>query len=130
MDSHIISESSPLSPAMLQQIANSGHLDEISNAFGSVRRHIFWHGDRDKTTSKLRQSMLFFIYQTSRHGPQNGFRLCLVHPGYHIASDTKAEDVGEDEVDYLEKEIPQGYMEFVTLGEAPVAHSENIEENE
>ena len=65
--------------------------------------------------------MLFFIYQTARHGPQNGFRLCLVHEGFHIASATKSEGDGEDDIDRVEQEIPQGHMEVVILGSKPTA---------
>ncbi len=122
MESFVVSESKPLSDAVLQQIANAGPLDEISNSPGSVRHHLFWHGDRDKTTNTLRQPMFFFIYQTTRHGPQNGFRLCLVQQGFHIAPPAKAEDDDmEDDIDRLEKDIPQGYMEVIILGEKPVS---------
>ena len=67
--------------------------------------------------------MLFLIYQSTRQGPQNGFRLCLVHRGFHITSATKAEDDVEDDIDRLEKEIPQGHMEVVFLGPNPPAPS-------
>ena len=69
--------------------------------------------------------MLFFIYQTARHGPQNGFRLCLVHAGFRIGSEEEDEEgegvegegEGEgDEIDWLEREIPQGCMGVVVLG--------------
>ena len=60
--------------------------------------------------------MLFFIYQTARHGPQNGFRLCFVKEGFRIASAVKAEGDGEDDIDWLEREIPRGHMEVVILG--------------
>lgn len=74
--------------------------------------------------------MLFFIYQTCRHGPQNGFRLCLVHEGFHITSATKIEGDGEDEIDRLEKEIPEGHMEVVVLGEASVVIEEDRDDGE
>ncbi|KAH8883386.1 hypothetical protein GQ53DRAFT_811584 [Thozetella sp. PMI_491] len=119
MESHIVSESAPLQGAVLQQLANYGPLDEISNGDGSVRHHIFWHSKRDKTTNTILAPMLFWIYQTGRHGPQNGFRLCLVHEGFHIASPTKEEDDTEDSIDRLEKDIPQGHMEVIMLGEKP-----------
>jgi hypothetical protein len=64
--------------------------------------------------------MLFFVYQTTRHGPQNGFRLCLVHRGFYIASESKADGDPEDDIDRLERVIPQGHMEVVVLGDAPV----------
>lgn len=129
LQSHIISASNPLSPVVLQQIANAGILDEISNHSGAVRHHIYWHGNRDEADNTLREPVLFFIYQTTRHGPQNGFRLCLVHRGFHIASATKSEDDVEDDIDRLEKEIPQGHMEVVLLGPEPTA-SGGCEEDE
>ena len=124
MESHAISASNPLSPAVLQQFANSAILDEISNSPGAVRHHIYWHSDRNKADNTLRKSLLFFIYQTGRHGPQNGFRLCIVYSGFHIASAAKSEDSVEDDVDRLEKEIPQGHMEVVFLGRKPTPPSE------
>lgn len=119
MESHIISASNPRSSALLRQIVNSSMLDEISNYSGSVRHHIYWHGNRNKVDNVLRESMLFFIYQTTRHGPQNGFRLCFVEKGFRISSATKMESDGEDDIDLLEKEIPQGHMEVVSLGPKP-----------
>ena len=61
--------------------------------------------------------MLFWVYQTTRHGPQNGFRLCLVRRGFHIASAAKAEGEPEDDIDRLERLIPQGHK-VVLLGDA------------
>ena len=119
MESHIISASNPRSFALLRQIVNSNTLDEISNASGSVRHHIHWHGNRNKVDNVLRESMLFFIYQTTRHGPQNEFRFCFVHKGFRIFSATKMEGDREDNIDLLEKEIPQGHMEVVSLGPKP-----------
>lgn len=127
MESHIISASTPLSLAVRQQIANADILDEISNSSGAVRHHIYWHGDRNKADNTLRKPMLFFIYQTMRHGPQNGFRLCVVHRDFHIASAMKSENDSEDDIDRLEKEIPQGHMEVVFLG-SEAAASEGCEE--
>ena len=128
MESHAISASNSLSPAVLQQIANSGTLDEISNSPGAVRHHIYWFSNRDKADNTLWQSMMFFIYQTGRHGPQNGFRLLIVHSGFHIASATKPEDDVEDDIDRLEKEIPQGHMEVVFLGPKPTPPSDSEED--
>ncbi|KAF7547578.1 hypothetical protein G7Z17_g7627 [Cylindrodendrum hubeiense] len=117
MDAHIVSESNPLPISMLRQIALAGSLDEISNIPDAVRHHIFWHGMRDKTTNNLLKAMFFFVYETSRYGPQNGFRLCLVHEGYHIATDFRIEGSQEDDIDRLEKTIPPGHMEVVVLGQ-------------
>ena len=128
LESHIISASNPLSPAVLQHIAEAGALDEISNFSGAVRHHIYWFGNRNKTDDTLRMPMLFFIYQTKRHGPQNGFRLCLVHEGFQIASATKSEGDVDDDIDRLEQEIPQGHMEVVILGSKPAASGEGEED--
>lgn len=119
MSFHIVSTNTPFPPAVLRQIATAGPLDEISNVAGAVRSHIFWHGNRHAVTGKLQSSMLFFVYQTTRHGPQNGFRLCLVHRGFYIALESKAEGDPEDDIDRLERVIPQGHMEVVVLGDAP-----------
>lgn len=128
MESHVISTSNPLSPAILQQIATSGTLDEISNHSGAVRHHIYWHGNRNEADNTLRKPMLFFIYQTARQGPQNGFRLCLVHRGFQITSPTQPENDVEDNIDRLEKEIPQGHMEVVFLGPKPTGPSGSEED--
>lgn len=125
MESHVISASNLLSPAVLQQIADSGTLDEISNLSGAVRHHIYWHGSRNEADNTLRKSMLFFIYQTTRHGPQNGFRLCLVHRGFQITSPTKEEGDKGDEIDRLEEEIPQGHVEVIILGSKSTAVEED-----
>ncbi|KAK0636440.1 hypothetical protein B0T17DRAFT_613171 [Bombardia bombarda] len=134
MQNHIVTTSSPLPATFLQQIALAGPLDEISNHPGAVRHHLFWHGDRDRTTNTLRRSMLFFVYQTGRHGPQNGFRLCVAHRGFHIASPTKMErkeggEGEEDDIDQLERVIPQGHVEVVVLGEAPVLEDDEDDED-
>lgn len=87
MNSQLVSVSNPLSPRFLLRIADAGTLDEISNNPGAVRHHIYFPGNRNKADNTLRKAMLFFI---CRHGPQNGFRLCVVHSGFHIASTTKS----------------------------------------
>jgi hypothetical protein len=110
-----MSESNPLLLAVFQQIAKAGILNEISNHPGAVRHHIYQHGVRNKVNNTLRKPMLFFIYQTTRHGPQNGFRLCLVQSGFHIVSATNSEDNLEVDIDRVGKEIPQGHMEVVFL---------------
>ena len=118
MASHIISTSNPLSPTILQHIAEADALDEISNLSGAVRHHIYWFGNRNKTDNTLRVPMLFFIYQTGR---RMGFDFCLVNEGFHIASATKPEGDAEDDIDRLEQVIPQGQMEVVFLGRKPSA---------
>ena len=117
LESHVVTGSNPLSLTVLQQIADAGALDETSNAPGAVRHHVYWRGSRNPADNTLRQTMMFFIYQTTRHGPQNGFRLCIIYAGYRIISPTKAQDdEGEDDIDRLEKPIPQGHQEIVFLG--------------
>ncbi|KAI1081704.1 hypothetical protein F5B20DRAFT_52989 [Whalleya microplaca] len=118
LQQYIVTESSPLTPDVLQQIANAGTLDEIPNADGSVRHHIYHLRDHGKD-GFMKHAATFFIYQTTRHGPQNGFRFCLVNPGYYLASPTKADTDEEDDIDRLEKVIPQGYMEVAILGTPP-----------
>jgi hypothetical protein len=67
--------------------------------------------------------MLFCVYQTTRHGLQNGFRLCLVHRGFYIASEAKVVGEPEDDIDRLEAFIPEGHMEVVVLGAADDGHT-------
>lgn len=55
---------------------------------------------RDGKTSK---ALLFVVYQTDRHGPQNGFRLALVMEGVspeHARKELKAV-VAQDAVEYV-----------------------------
>jgi len=127
-ESHIVTEDSPLPGSFLRHIALAGPLDEICNHPGSVRHYIFSRGDRDRKTNKLQNELFFFVYQTGRYGPQNGFRLVLVHRGYRIASATKEGgelEMEEDEIDALEREIPQGHAEVVVLGSAPAIPDED-----
>ncbi|KAK7963929.1 hypothetical protein PG996_008381 [Apiospora saccharicola] len=113
MSSHILTDTTP----MLRQLAISGACAEISNIRNAVRHHIYRDSIRNKETGKTQRSILFAIYQTERHGPQNGYRLCLVHEGYYIASPERKEgDPEEDEIDGLERDIPQGHEEMVVLG--------------
>ncbi len=156
MESYLASHSyAPLPTTALQRIASAGFddistLDEISNHPGAVRHHLFHHGsyERYSTSSKakeyakgngagsgngngngrtLSQPMLFFVYTTGRHGPQNGYRLCLALKGYRVGGAVKAEGEGEDEIDRLEKEIPQGGVEFVGIGEEASGEGEGAE---
>ncbi|KAK8001227.1 hypothetical protein PG991_013449 [Apiospora marii] len=116
MSSHILTDAAPLPTPMLRELANSSAVDEISNCPNGVRHHIFSHAMRNKETGQTQRSILFAIYQTGRHGPQNGYRLCLLHQGYYIASPEKQEGEPEDEIDRLERPIPQGHEEMVILG--------------
>ncbi|KAI2606452.1 uncharacterized protein GGS25DRAFT_524118 [Hypoxylon fragiforme] len=102
--------------AMLQEVAEAAPLDQVSNSPGSVRWHICHRGQIHKETNTLKHTLLFLIYQTTRHGPQNGFRLCCVHEGYSVGGEGEGEGEGEDDIDILEKPIPQGHMELAILG--------------
>lgn len=117
MSSHLLTDATPLPTPMLRELANSSAFAEISNCPDGVRHHIFYYAMRNKETGKTQRSIAFAIYQTGRHGPQNGPRLCLVHQGYYIASPEKKEEDHEDEIDKLERPIPQGHEEMVILGE-------------
>lgn len=104
------------SSAYLTELALSGALDEISNGPGSVRHHIRNHGVvRSRIT---RKAMLFVIYQTGRYGPQNGFRLCLVHEGFDVRV---GDEFGgqRDAVDDAEMPVAQGATEIIRLGVPP-----------
>lgn len=116
MESHIVSRVNPIPASILPHIASTGVLNEISNHPGAVRHHIYHHGILRQKRKTSRQPLLFFVYQTARYGPQNGFRLCIVHADYVITSDIKPEDDAEDDIDRLEAPIPQGHMEVVVLG--------------
>lgn len=105
---------------MIREMVNAGLCGEISNSKDSVRHHIYHFTDRDPETNKTWKSHMFLIYQTGRHGPQNGYRLCLVHEGFYITSPEKAEGAPEDEIDKAERPIPQGHEEMIILGEPPV----------
>lgn len=126
MKSHNLSETNPLPNILVRELATSGVLDEISNHPGAVRNFIFHHGVCDKKTGKLQKSLFFAIYQTGRHGPQNGYRLCLVHKGFHIASATKHDDDAEDDIDRAEKPLrDNGHEEMIILGQADLSAEES-----
>ena len=118
MKTQDLGENSPLLPDFICQIAHGAATDEISNFPGAVRRYIYNSG-QVRGTGRTQRALLFSIYQTERHGPQNGFRLCLVHQGFELATEVKAEGTPDDEVDLVEKAIPQGLMEMAILGEEP-----------
>ena len=95
---------------LLEELANSGALDQISNFPGSVRRYIKGTAAGAPRGDKLTWKSIFFvIYQTGRYGPQNGFRLCPVHEDFDTES-----DMGE-----AENEIEQDVREFIVLGPKP-----------
>lgn len=125
--SHPLSTDTPVSPTLLREIAQAGALHEISNQPGAVRHYVFHHGLRDPGTGRTRRPLLFVVYQTERHGPQHGYRLCLVHEGFHIASAAKEGEV-EDDIDRVERPLALETMqeEFVVLGknDVPVGEDE------
>ena len=99
-----------LSASTLEELATSGAIDQIANSPGSIRRYIQGRAVQGKDASTLTWKSIFFvIYQTGRYGPQNGYRLCLVHEGFDIESDlTEAE-----------KKIEQSTQEFIVIGPKP-----------
>jgi hypothetical protein len=106
MASVSFSDDTPLASSRLVELATAGALDEISNSPGSVRDYIRNRGIvRDGKTNR---ALLFVIYQTGRYGPQNGFRLCLVHEGFAVGEDVAGEKA--------EAPVAQGVTEFIGLG--------------
>ena len=74
--------------ASLKLLANSGALDEISNGedgYG-IERRILTAGSQGGLVKDgvTRKAVLFIVYQTGRHGPQNGFRVALVLEGARV----------------------------------------------
>ncbi|KAI1394462.1 uncharacterized protein F4822DRAFT_48281 [Hypoxylon trugodes] len=129
LQQHIVSESNSHLSSIIQQMVEASPLplDEISNAPGSVRHHICRPSHRDKATNTLSETLLFYIYQTTRHGPQNGFRLCMIHRGYCVGPSDQPNSNEEDDVDLLEKPIPQGHVELCILGLRPTSISKDSE---
>lgn len=71
------------------------------------------------------------MYQTGRHGPQNGFRLCMVARGFHVGfRDKGADDDDEDDIDRLEKPVGQGWVVVLIWGDVPVYEEEGAEDGE
>lgn len=126
ISTYVLTPSTPLPAAAIDEIATDGAFDEIPNHPDSVRSYIYNSRYRDKETSKLWRGLLFVVYQRGRYGPQNGFRLVFVHDGYFIAGksrELRGGDGGdreqeEDEIALVERDIPQGHVEVVILGEA------------
>jgi len=110
MESFTFSETNSAPTALIVQLANSGSLDEISNAPDAVFEYVRHDGlTRGGRTNK---ALFFAIYETGKHGPQNGFRLCLVHEGFEIDSRDGAAAVAE-----AARPVEQGATEFVVLGQ-------------
>ncbi|KAL8366107.1 hypothetical protein RB595_004738 [Gaeumannomyces hyphopodioides] len=122
--SQVFTEGGSVSGEFIRQLVTTHYFDEIPNFPGAVRGFL-WNQSPDpnkkkkKFTGVAEYSYMFCVYQTGRYGPQNGFRFVIVQRGYPIASATKAAGVTEeDEIDALEKPIPQGHMEIVVLGKS------------
>ncbi|KAL8334562.1 hypothetical protein RB598_009032 [Gaeumannomyces tritici] len=119
--SQVFTEGGSVSGELIRQLVNTHYFNEIST--GSVR-HFLYHQSPDpnkkkkKYTGVAEHAHMFAVYESGRYGPQNGFRFVIVQRGYPIASATKAEGAEEDEIDALEKPIPQGHMEIVVLGKS------------
>ncbi|OTA87949.1 hypothetical protein M434DRAFT_35090 [Hypoxylon sp. CO27-5] len=96
-----------------------GTLAGMTAFFLSYFHHICRSSHHLKGSNTIHNAFYFWIYQTGRHGPQNGFRLCLVNRGYHIGPDEQSHPDKEDDIDLLEKPIPQGHIELAILGEPP-----------
>ena len=90
-------------------VLGSGVLDEISNAEDgeSIGRCVKFLGavDGKGGSGRTRKGCLFVVYQTGRHGPQNGYRLALVKEGVEW----------EVAVDRLKGEVAQGAAEYVVV---------------
>lgn len=102
-----LASTTTLSTPALAELATSGALNEIANSPGSIKHHIMRDGQIED--GRVSRPLFFAVYQTGRYGPQNGFKLCLVHQhfepdGYDFTS--------------LEQEIGTGTAEYVVLGTA------------
>ena len=96
--------------ASLRILANSGALDEISNGddgFG-IERRILMPGSQGGLVKDgiTRKSVLFAIYQTGTHGPQNGFRIALVLEGARV----------KEARERLSSVVEQDAEEYVVIG--------------
>lgn len=120
-------DSSP-SASFLLQLANSAALDEISNVQGCPSHYIRNRGLVHSSTGKTQRALLFVVYQTGRHGPQNGFRLCLVNEGFQIGhrEALSTQQVNTQALEVLEGEIVQDAMEYIVLGGATEGHVNGV----
>lgn len=67
--------------ASFKELACSGALDEISNSENGEAIERYIRGKGLVREGKTCRAVLFVIYQTTRFGPQNGFRLALILEG-------------------------------------------------
>ncbi len=86
-------------------LALSGALDEISNGDDGMGIVRYVRGMGLVQEGRTNKALCFFVYQTGRHGPQNGYRLCLVNEG------VRPEDAREK----LMGEVAQDAAEYVVL---------------
>jgi hypothetical protein len=96
----------------VRELALAGGLDEISNSEDGSGIDSYVHSQGKVRVrgagpglGVTRHAVLFIVYQTGRHGPQNGFRLSLVREGVRPADAREA----------LKGEVAQDAMELVVL---------------
>ena len=122
MESYSFTQGSAPPASAFLQLAICGALDEISNANGSVEQYIRGQGLVEGEGSKTRHALLFVVYETGRHGPQNGFRIVLVHSGFDLG---RRDDMGA-----AEARLGLGSMEMIILGEQQNSLEENAQHTE
>lgn len=91
--------------AAMREMACSGALDEISNAEDGTGIELAVKRAGMAASGKTQRAVLFVLYQTERHGPQNGFRLALVKEGVTV----------EDAREKLKGAVEQGAEEFMIV---------------
>jgi hypothetical protein len=96
----------------VRELALAGGLDELSNSEDGSGIDGYVHSQGKVRArgagpglSVTRHAVLFIVYQTGRHGPQNGFRLCLVREGVRPADARAA----------LKGDVAQDAMELVVM---------------
>ncbi|KAL8709076.1 MAG: hypothetical protein Q9220_006097 [cf. Caloplaca sp. 1 TL-2023] len=91
----------------LHHLANASLLDEISNSEDgdAIARYVRNQAKASSSEGNTTKDILFVIYQTGRHGPQNGFRLALVKEGVRVG----------EAVERLKGEVGQGVEECVVV---------------
>lgn len=67
--------------ASFKELACSGAFDEISNSENGEAIERYIRGNGLVIEGKTCRAVLFIIYQTTRFGPQKGFRLALILEG-------------------------------------------------
>ena len=95
--------------ASLNLLANSGVLDEISNVDDgdAIERRILRAGSTGGLVKDgiTRKAVLFVVYETGTHGPQNGFRVALVLEGARV----------EEARERLKGAVEEGAREFLVV---------------